>query len=47
MSCCLWELSVEDVLRMKALQPGILDDLGLHFIHQAEKSLRTMDSRNM
>lgn len=46
-SCCLWELTVDDVMRMKSLQPGILDDLAAHFILQATKSLRVMDPAHL
>jgi hypothetical protein len=46
-SCCLWDVAVDDVLRMQSLQPGILDDLAAYFITQAEKSLRTMEKKHM
>lgn len=46
-SCALWDVAVNDILRMQSLQPGILDDLAAYFINQASKSLSTMEKRHM
>lgn len=43
-SCNLWELRVDDVLRMRALQPGMLDDIAEHFVQTASRVLRSMDA---
>ena len=47
MSCSLWDVALDDILRMQSLQPGILDDLAAYFVTQAEKSLRTMQQKHM
>lgn len=46
-SCNLWELSVSDVLRMRALQPGMLDDIAEHFLQTASRVLRSMDATRL
>jgi hypothetical protein len=46
-SCNLWELSVDDVLRMRALQPGMLDDIAEHFVQTASRALRSMDATRL
>ena len=46
-SCALWDVAVDDILRMQSLQPGILDDLAAYFINQASKSLSTMEKQHM
>jgi hypothetical protein len=46
-SCNLWELSVDDVLRMRSLQPGMLDDIAEHFVQTASRLLRGMDATRL
>ena len=46
-SCNLWELSVDDVLRMRFLQPGMLVDISEHFMQTASRLLRGMNSTRL
>jgi len=42
-SCFLWELLVDDVLRLKALRPTLLEDVSHYFLKVANQRLRELD----
>lgn len=47
MSCNLWELTVDHLLRMRSLQPGMLDDISEQFVQTASRLLRGMNSTRL